>query len=80
MLLQKRINRAMEYSAKQRKKEPLPGEEYDPKAEIEQTDLGDQLEKGDWLAMLLAALVTILPIALAALLILAGVGFLLLRL
>lgn len=69
MLFQKRIDRAFRYQSetKQNRDEP---EEQTP---------ADLMEKGDLAAMILAALITIVPAALLVLLLMAAAGWLFLR-
>ncbi len=69
MLFQKRVDRAMEHS-----KAHSRGQEYDSRTDREEPELKDVMEKGDGFAMLVAALITFLPICLLLLLIMAGAG------
>lgn len=71
MLFQKRIQRALDYQAK--KKKDLPKKGDDDLAPI------DIMEKGDLLAMVLAALITIVPIALGVVLVMSLAGWLFMR-
>lgn len=82
MLFQKRVDRAMEHSAKNRAKNqgPVdPDEFYDPKADREEPTLKDSMEKGDFFAMIVSALLVLVPISLAVLLIMVLVGRLVLH-
>ena len=67
MIFQKKIDRAFqklhEDKQKTEEKEKRPA-------------LSDEMEKGDLPAMIIAAMITILPVALLALLALAGIGYL----
>ena len=67
MMLQSRIQRALDQLKKRRAQRKLNEEEPLP------------LEKGDMAALHISALITIIPIALAVLLIMAGIPWLLRR-
>ena len=89
MLYKKRVERALDHLAAKRgrkrkdpdrdKYAPLPGQEYDPRAEQEPDDISHMLERGDLAAMLISAVLVLLPVCLVVLLVLAGVGALFLR-
>lgn len=84
MLYKKRVERALDHLAAKRgrkrkdpdrdKYAPLPGQEYDPRAEQEPDDISHMLERGDLAAMLISAFLVLLPVCLVVLLVLAGVG------
>ena len=67
MIFQRRYDQARELQ-----KEKLG----DTAPALEREDISQQLEKNDTLAMILSALITIVPAALIALLIVAGIGYL----
>lgn len=89
MLYKKRVERALDHLAAKRgrkrrdptrdKHTPLPGQEYDPRAEQEPEDISYMMERGDFAAMLISAFLVLLPVCLIVLLVLAGVGALFLR-
>lgn len=64
MLFQRKVDRAMEHLAKQVQQRQEPDQEE------------PELEQGDWLALLLSALVVLLPVCLLVLLALGLVAFL----
>jgi len=72
MLFQKRIDRAFRHQSES-------NQDRD-KGEREDLEPSDLMEKGDLAAMILAAVITILPVALLVLLIMAAAGWLFLRL
>lgn len=74
MLFQKKVDRAMEYSAKRAAEQSKREEEYDPKAMREQESIGEVMEKGDLAAIILSAMLVFLPIALIVLLIICFFG------
>lgn len=77
MLFQKRIDRAFAYQKEKAKKESSsPSGEYDPQKDREEPALNDIMEKSDMPALILSALLTILPICLIVLLVMVGVGWL----
>lgn len=59
MLFQKKVDRIMEYSESHAANKPR---ESDPHDVREETTLKSEMEKGDGLAMLLSALIVLLPI------------------
>lgn len=71
MFFQKRIKRAFDYQAK--KKEELPKSPDDDLRPI------DVMEKGDLPAMIIAALITIVPIALGVVLLMSLAGWFFMR-
>lgn len=80
MLFQRRVDRAFDYMKKQTGKDSPPSaEEYDPKSETEKPELSDVMEKGDLPAMILSALLIIVPLCLVVLLAIVGISRLVLR-
>ena len=71
MLFQGRIERAFKRQAEQNKKRRQQENEEIPPADL--------MEKGDFAAMVIAGLITILPVALGVLLIMSLAGWLFLR-
>lgn len=71
MLFQKRIDRAFRHQA-----EKNAGEKNSPDEELTPSDI---MEKGDLPAMIIAALITILPVALGVLLLMCLAGWLFMR-
>jgi len=64
MLFQKKVDRAMEYSREHAADKPREGDPHDVR---EEQTLKDEMEKGDGLAMLLSALIVILPVGILVL-------------
>ncbi len=79
MLFQKRVDRMFDYMREKKEGEYAPGKEYDPKAEAEKPALSDIMEKGDLPAMILSALLVIVPVCLVVLLAIAGISRLLMH-
>ena len=80
MLFQKRVDRAFDYMKGQKGKEaPQAAGEYDPKSEAEKPPLSDVMEKGDMAAMILSALLVIVPLGLVVLLAIVGISRLIFR-
>ena len=71
MLFQKKVDRAMEYSHEHAADKPV---ERDPHDVREEQTLKDEMEKGDGLAMLLSALIVIVPVGLLVLLVMSFFG------
>ena len=72
MLFQKKVDRAMKLSGEKADKRRT--EEYDPKAWQEEQSLSDSMEKGDLAAILISAMLVIVPVCLAAILIICFLG------
>ena len=72
MMFQRKVDRAMKLSAE---KAAARAGEYDPKKGVEERELKDELEKGDLPAMLISALVVIVPICLVLLVLLCLIAF-----
>ena len=68
MLFQKKVDRAMEYAHE------TGGHDPDKDQEEREEDIRKEVEKGDTLAMILSALIVILPVAVVVLLLLALFG------
>lgn len=66
-MFQRKVDRAMKYSAEHAAHQEG---EYDPKLGVEERTLQDEMEKGDLPAMLISALVVIVPICLVLLVLL----------
>ena len=67
MLFSKKIDRAFEFQAEQNghdRHEEYEKEEIDPKSIEDEIQLADRMEKGDLPAMIISALIMIVPIAL----------------
>ncbi len=67
MLFQSKVDRAMEYQARQKAAQGDRAEE---------PSLKEGMEKGDLPAMILSALLVLVPVGLGALLLICGVGWL----
>ena len=72
MIFEGRFNRARKFQQEQKAKREGNINPDDPKNDVE---LSDMMEKGDMFAMILSAVITILPVALIVLLFLAAVGY-----
>ena len=72
MMFQRKVDRAMKLSAE---KAAHRAGEYDPKKGVEERELKDELEKGDLPAMLISALVVIVPVCLVLLVLLCLIAF-----
>ena len=68
MLFQKKVDRAMDYAHE------IGGHDPDKDQEEREEDIRKEVEKGDTLAMILSALIVILPVAVVVLLLLALFG------
>lgn len=68
MLFQKKVDRAMDYAHE------TGGHDPDKDQEEREEDIRKEVEKGDTLAMILSALIVILPVAVVVLLLLALFG------
>ena len=68
MLFQKKVARAMDYAHE------TGGHDPDKDQEEREEDIRKEVEKGDTLAMILSALIVILPVAVVVLLLLALFG------
>ena len=68
MLFPKRVQRAMDHSKEQRRRRAEAQRNGD------ETPLSDEMEKGDLPAMIISALLVLLPIALVVLVVMALVG------
>ena len=80
MLFQKRIDRAFKRQAEMnREREEAKGKEYDPREPDIQPTPADVMEKGDLPALLISALIVIVPVVLIALLVMAGAAWLFFR-
>ena len=68
MLFPKRVRRAMDHSKEQRRRRAEMQQDGD------ETPLSEEMEKGDLFAMILSALLVLVPIAIVVLVVLALVG------
>ena len=68
MLFQKKVDRAMDYAHE------TGGHDPDKDQEEREEDIRKEVEKGDTLAMILSALIVMLPVAVVVLLLLALFG------
>lgn len=71
MLFQKKVDRAMKYSNDHAANRPQEG---DPRELREKQPLKDEMEKGDGIAMLLSAIMVLVPIGLVVLLVITLIG------
>ena len=70
MLFNKKVDRAFEFQAEQNGHDEhteYEREEIDPKSLVDEVPLADKMEKGDFFAMVVAALGMMIPIALVLL-------------
>ena len=80
MLFPKRVDRAFELQAEQNgheQHEEYEREELDPKTIEDEVQLADRMEKGDFPAMIIAALGMMIPIAAIILVLIIGIAVLL---
>ena len=71
MLFQKKVDRAMKYSHDHAANQP---QERDPHDVREEQTIKDEMEKGDGLALLLSALIVILPVGILVLVVMSLFG------
>ena len=80
MLFPKRVDRAFELQAEQNgheQHEEFEREELDPRTTEDEVQLSDKMEKGDFSAMIVAALGMMIPIAVIILFLMIGIAVLL---
>ena len=70
IIFESKIERAQKFAKEQKAKRE--GEGHDPENDVE---MADMMEKGDMFAMILSALITILPVAVIVLGLLAAAGY-----
>ncbi len=76
MLFQKKVDRAMEYSAERAVEQERGDTQYDPKGKDlqEEESLGDVMEKGDLPALILSAMLIFVPVCLLVVLLICFFG------
>jgi len=73
MLFQKKVDRVFDQlKEKSAGENPSQAEKFDPRKAMEKPPLSALMEKGDFLAMILSALLVLIPIALVVLLVMVG--------